>query len=366
MILFYTTQNLLIEFVKKLLFRKQSTPILNIIIFRTGSIGDSICAIPAIQSIRNQYPSARVTLLTNSGKSESMAIYNLIDSSLYDDYIDYSNISIKELYKIISSKKIDLFIEFPQPFASLITNIRNMLFVKFSGVKYGFGWEVYANTICKKRQNKANHFRNESVRLLDIIEKNGINRGVITFQLNTMFISDKITKMIISKGLSVRNKNIAMVIGAKRETNRWPIDFFLEVKNNLISLGFNVFIIGGKEDSSLAKVLLGVNVYDFTGQFTPIESAEILKHCLFTISNDTGPLHLSYAVKTPVIGIYSNRDYPKQWFPPANITNYVFRSNNIKCTICLREKCPFDNMCLRVIKPQLVIDKAIEFINTLS
>jgi heptosyltransferase-1 len=362
----YWIRNSFLKILKFLIFNNLSgsSKIHSIVVFRTGSIGDSVCTIPSILTIRKNYPASQLTLLTAGGKNPSLSLYNLASSAIFDNYIDYSANSRNELIRKLRSLPVDLFIELPQPFASFRTNIRNMIFARLIGAKYGFGWEVYANTLFRKNQNRNNHFKNEAIRLLDILERNGLKRGELVFPLNISTEDEfKAADHLSSLGLQDNNKNIALVIGAKRETNRWPLEYFKEVINHLVSNGFKVILVGGPEDKESAKYLTGPDVFDFTGIFSPMESAVLLKHCLFTISNDTGPLHLSYAVGTPVIGIFSNRDYPEQWFPPKIVLNHAFRADNIPCTICLREICNMEKICMHAIRPADVIAKSNEFIN---
>ena len=67
----------------------------NVLIFRVGSIGDTIVAVPAFHQIRNSHFGDKITLLTNSptgGNLKIAASYQLLlGSGLIDDYIEYPN-----------------------------------------------------------------------------------------------------------------------------------------------------------------------------------------------------------------------------------------------------------------------------------
>ena len=137
-------------------------------------------------------------------------------------------------------------------------------------------------------------------------------------------------------------------------SNRWPIEYFRNVALYFSKKGFNIIIIGGQEDQALAEQLLNIsNIYDFTGKLTPMQSAVMIKNCRQTLSNDTGPMHLSYAVETPVVAVFSARDYPNKWFPPKG--NIVLRDNDIECSVCFTETCT-DNQCMKSISVETVIE----------
>ena len=50
-------------------------------------------------------------------------------------------------------------------------------------------------------------------------------------------------------------------------------------------------------------------------QATPMQLAALLQRCNLYISNDTGPMHLSTAVKTPTIALFGASNLI-QWAPP--------------------------------------------------
>lgn len=364
----YWIKNKIISILKHLLFSKTSNfKKGNIIIFRTGSIGDSICAFPSIYAIRAKYPDSNISLLTNpAGKNVSMEY--LLDPNLNISIVNYLGLGFIQLFKLLKSGNYDLFIELPQTHATFITNVRNLLTAKAIGAKFGFGWQVYSTSYFKKHQEIHNHFLPETERLLSILAKEGIYGTPDKFPIAFMPENKiKVMQFLSENGITDKSKNIAIVAGAKRSTNRWPINNYAETINQLTNLGYQILLIGGKDDIAQNQPLVLLkNVFDAVGKFTPIESALLMEECCLVISNDTGPLHLSYAVGTPLIGIYSSRDYPKHWFPPSTSTHKIFRNDKIACSICLLEECPNQIVCLEGIKPKEVYKSALELLENRS
>ena len=65
----YWICNALSDVVQFILFKKiKADSIHSILVFRSGSIGDNICAMPALSVIRNNFPDARIDILTNPGE----------------------------------------------------------------------------------------------------------------------------------------------------------------------------------------------------------------------------------------------------------------------------------------------------------
>lgn len=328
-----------------------------ILIFRTGSLGDSVCALPAIYSIRKNFPDAHIDILTNAGDENLVSFGALIDKTVINEIINYFGMSKKHLFKLIRKRKYDLFIHLPQYDAGLVKQIRDLFIAKSLGVKYAFGWQIGSTQFLAKYQAKFIKFENERDRLLSILEKNGLKNYGLFYPLGfTPEIKTKIAEIIKLKGLVDKTINIGMVVGAKRPQNRWPIEYFKEVADYLLKQNKNILLFGGPEDFELAEQIKGENVFNFCAKLTPLETAEMMKYCKLVITNDTGPMHLAYAVGTPIIAIFSSRDYPNKWFPPENEKNFVFRNNEIHCDGCLI-KCKNDNYCLKKITPEPIIKK---------
>lgn len=324
-------------------------------------MGDSICALPAINSIRKNFPDAEIDILTNAGAENLVSLGALIDRSIVNEIIDYFRLEKKELVEKLKQKHYNLFIQLPQDQATVTRQIRDMFFVKFLGIKNAFGWEVAATRFLAVWQARLITFINERDRLLNIITGNGLKSYGLVFPLAiTDTDKEKVKAIIIEKNLLQKEKNIGMVVGAKRKQNRWPIEYFKEVAQYLLKEKYNILLFGGLEDGTLAKQIEGDKVFNFCGTLSPVKTAEIMKYCKLVISNDTGPMHLAYAVETQVIAIFSGRDYPNKWFPTD--VNISLRANTSICNECF-EECTFENECLKSIPSLDVIKAGEKFFN---
>lgn len=351
----WKTSNWVLENLCKLLYQIPNAP-QKIIIFRTGSLGDSICAIPAILSVRKNFPTSQIDILTNAGASNLVSLEKLLARNVYNNIIDYLNLSRRTLVRQLKDENYDLIIQFPQNRASFASLIRDLLFFRLMiGIKSGFGWQVASVNLFRKTQEKFILQENERERLLKILQRQNLAIEKDKYEMNinelNLLTVESALKKISDK---VRKPFIALVVGAKRPQNRWPIAYFKEVAEYFCT-SYSILIVGGSEDKELASPLLTLpNTYDFCGKLTPIQSGILLSKCEFCITNDTGPMHLAYAFKTKVVAIFSARDYSNKWFPPKDQSHLVFRSSNIACSLCLSETC-MNNICMQKITPEMVI-----------
>lgn len=340
-----------------LLYRKASHP-QKILVFRTGSIGDSICAMPAVSNIRAQFPQSKVHLLTNAGTGHQnlVSFEALVSPAIFDKIINYEGIPANKLARLLREEGYDLVIHLTQYEAPLRSLLRDMVFFRFfAGIKSGWGWQF--NRFLSFRQEQAKYLAlpNERDRLIRILQRNGVAApGPDRFPFNIRESDSHRVKILLSELPLSDRPTIAIVPGAKRPQNRWPVSHFSEVIRHY-SPYFNIFLIGGENDLPQVRPLLEFpNTYSFCGLLTPLQSGLLMQHCLLVLSNDTGPMHLAYGFGVPVVALFSNRDFPDRWFPPIDRHNVVLRAQGIACAVCLSETCA-DNICMKKIGPEEVV-----------
>ncbi|MCC6461113.1 MAG: glycosyltransferase family 9 protein [Saprospiraceae bacterium] len=338
-----------------------STPasVQRVLIFRTGSFGDSLCALPAILSVRRRYPTAALDILTNTGHAGKslVSLGTLLPPGLADRVINYQGVDRDALLHQIRSRQYDLVIQLPQYGASLARLLRDMLFFRFlCGIRAGFGWQLDHIDLFRKAQEAAGPALNERQRLLTIVQRYGVSPlGETDFALSPSEADRAVAESVLQNMAKSGKPRIGMVIGAKRPQNRWPLAHFCRVAE-AFAADYEILLLGGPDDLDLARELQEQvpGVGSLCGQLSPLQLACVLESCALVVANDTGPMHLAYAVGTPLVALFSARDLPGRWFPPENQANLVLRRYDVACSVCWSETCA-DNICLKRISPEEVI-----------
>ncbi|RME22736.1 MAG: lipopolysaccharide heptosyltransferase family protein [Deltaproteobacteria bacterium] len=107
--------------------------------------------------------------------------------------------------------------------------------------------------------------------------------------------------------------------GGRKRRNRWNTSGFVEVARRLLRRVHAVVCLwGGRDELELAKSLSnaagkGCIVAPPTGV---ADLAGILRNLALFVSNDTGPMHLAVAVKTPTVAVFT-RDEATRWGHPV-------------------------------------------------
>ncbi len=112
--------------------------------------------------------------------------------------------------------------------------------------------------------------------------------------------------------------------GAGKHENRWPADRFAAVARALIGRGLSVWWLEGPQDGGTVEAAtqaLGMKLPVVRGESIPMLAARFARAGLY-IGNDTGPLHLAGATGCATVGIYGWTD-PAEWRPVGRCVRSV-------------------------------------------
>ncbi len=111
-------------------------------------------------------------------------------------------------------------------------------------------------------------------------------------------------------------------------------------------------ILGRVQADHRRAILPLAGVLSFPCLCALIEAADL------TITNNTGPMHISAAVKTPVIALFALTNPPEQWGPWRVVHRQLY--HEVSCRLCYSRICPYGHECLRLVTPDKVVTAAEE------
>lgn len=353
--LYISFANTFLECVRRVLFLKKPKQIHSIVIFKVGNIGDITCAIPSFIAIRRAYPNAHITLLTSPGDRGGIGARELLAGAWYIDALtvyyleDIKTLQgIKELRGKIS--RPDLFIQLPDDYIAISKLVRNMLFARYIGSAYAFGFLVRSIRLFQKIQVDSRMTKTETESLLDILNMYGIPSGAVEFDLPITVEHEQEVNTLIHRAFVIQRPSylVAMSPSCKRAANRWPIERFGELAKYLVEkYDATIVVIGGKGDGDLAESIGSYvapdHILNAVGTLSLLGSGALLKRCSFLIANSTGTIHLAAAVGIPCLGLYSVRDILGRWFPYGQRHKSLYK-RKLLCDY-RDEECIYKSMC---------------------
>ncbi|MBO6070825.1 MAG: lipopolysaccharide heptosyltransferase II [Succinivibrionaceae bacterium] len=153
------------------------------------------------------------------------------------------------------------------------------------------------------------------------------------------------------------------------EAKRWPAEYYAEIIKSWIKSRGVVCIFGsGKDQTTADKIVTHIpeelrsKCFILTGKTSLTEAIDLLAHCEIVVTNDSGLMHVTAAVGTPLIAVYGSST--TGYTPPlSHKAKTVFL--NLECRPCFKRECPLGTTaCLRQITPEIVLEKLNEALNT--
>jgi len=296
-----------------------------IAVFHFGGIGDMIVTTPAIRALANKYRKAKITFIC-SNLNHCMFFKEfpfILDLKAFNVYaLDSEALfrfsfwrELRDIIKYLRSKQIDLLINFHHPFL-IDWYLIEFLVVALSRSKYSIG----ANPYFLQRQSIYNRWLSESNLegkhykdfFLDIVELLGIvpENSDTEFPLSE---EDRLFAESFIREKSLKSKILVSVHPGSSEPNKiWPIARYKQLCHDLINRGRKVILIGSSADQRLGEMISRDNprVLNLIGKTSISQTAAIIERCSVFIGNDSGPFHISIAVRTPTIGLIGG-GYPR-------------------------------------------------------
>jgi len=152
----------------------------------------------------------------------------------------------------------------------------------------------------------------------------------------------------------------------------WPVDSYCHLAKELVSNGYAVGVIGLEEDGALASQVLSFcqdkSCIDLTGYTRSIRELMFLFHfASLLITNDGGPVHFASMTPIPTIALFGPETPTLYGSLDRSAVNYYL---GVSCSPCLTaynhrsSPCDGDNACLKQIRPEEVLEKALEILRS--
>lgn len=139
--------------------------------------------------------------------------------------------------------------------------------------------------------------------------------------------------------------------GAAVPARMWPPENSAGAVRHLTEKGFTVVVTGGPSERDLTAFVAGEHGIDLGGVTDLRGTAEILANADVVISGNTGPAHLSAAVGTPVVSLYSPVIPPVRW-APYGVPIEILGDQRAPCRGSRARDCPIPgHPCLASVTP---------------
>ncbi len=278
-----------------------------ILIIRLAPLGETVLTTPVIRALRQHFRDAYIAYMVAPTRED------LVSANPHlNEVITYQASAPKLIYQLIRSKF--------QMAIVLQPTFRLVLHTFLARIPLRVGFET--NTGRKKLLSLAvpnNTAQHETQRYLDVVRAMGID---VTDDEPEVFVDSAgnawVSNFLEDQRLGDNKPIIGLNPGAATAYRRWNAANFATLGDRLHeAYGANIIITTGPREGELAIQVAEQMAYSpvIVNQATPMQLAALLQRCDLYISNDTGPMHLSTAVKTPTVALFGASNLI-QWAPP--------------------------------------------------
>ena len=320
-----------------------------IAIAKYKGMGSIIQSIPMLQGIRQQYAQARIYYI--STPANRILLHQL--APLVDEVILLDDRSLWTLlrsfpfffWKILRMRaQVFIDLEIYSNASSIITTISlatNRFGYYLRSSQYRTG--TYTHMLFFNNHTPIAENYNQMARLL----------GITNFDKQNHIALDNPKYLPRNKEFIVLNPNASDL----RLERRWPMHSFATLIKMLLHHGdHEIVLIGSKDEASYVNQLVDLlpenpRIINMAGHTALIDLFGLIKQAALVITNDTGPMHLSFYYQRPTIAL----------FGPCHPAHYGIQSPNVYihythtyCSPCVHEfeiaPCKGDNVCMKNIE----------------
>lgn len=340
----------------------------NILIVKLSSIGDVIHALPTLSVLRHNYPQSKITWIVDE------RAYSIVENHPYLDEVICTNLKkmkLKEMLKLahrLKQAKYDLVLDLQGLLKSGLISWFTRAPVRLVYPIHREGSSLLATKAVTARPESLHVIQKclDTARALKltITEKN-----LTDFQLNIQPKDEQFARQFLqSQGILDSDTLIGLNPGAAWPTKQWPPELFARLADQLIEENqAKIILFGGMSDLELITAIkknMQHTVVSAGGKTTLKQLAALIRHCLVFVGSDTGPMHISVAVKTPVVALFGPTD--PGYSGPVNSHDQVIWSH-LNCSPCFKVKeCPQGThlACMKAITPDMVQKKITQIIQS--
>lgn len=342
---------LVISLLPKRGFLKES--ITKILVIEMDGIGDAVLSTPTLRALRVHFPQAHIALMV---KPETKAIVS--QNPWSNEVIVYEKGSFVQRLRFIQGLRkrcfdlaIDLFLDYP---------LENSLLAYLSRARYRVGYDIAGRGIFfnirvtwdKKEKHTIEHTL-DVARAIDVDTANREPEIIVSSQ------SKKVIEEFLSQhNISREELVVGIHPGGRYSTQCWSSEGFARVGDEVAKkYRAKIIIIASPRGAGLAQDMMNLMETEpivMTDEISLEQLIALIDRCNLFICNNSGPLHIAVALKTPTVSTMGPT-IPERWWPIGE--NHMVIRKDLPCSPCNLGYCPRGTHdCMGLITVQEILE----------
>jgi len=325
-------------------------------------VGDTVMSLPAIASLRLNFPRARIHILAKPWVADIFrANYDVDEVILYQNPGIHQGLAGKwRLARELKKKNFDL--------AFLLQNAFEAAFISvLAGIPKRAGYNtdgrslLLTHPVLLRKEVKGGH---QVDYYLAILKSLGLKLASRIPSLKIAPASqEEASRILQSLGLGESETLVGISPGATYgPAKQWFPERYAELSGRISEgLGARVLIFGSQGDKKIASRVCRnarIPLIDLTGITTLAQASALIARCKLFVTNDSGLMHVGAALGVPLVAIFGSTDH-RRTGPLGEACRVIHKP--VTCWPCLKTECPEETRCMDLIS----VDEVYEEVESL-
>ena len=332
----------------------------NILLIRLRRIGDIVMTTPALSILRENFPNAHISYITEEPFRELIEGHQDIDETIVISRHPGRKEIIRHIQNI-RKQKYDVVIDFHG-------GPRAFLFTLLSGADLKIGYRIkykhffYDIKIPRKPEQGFIHSVENHINMVKALGISSLTIPAIQLPAAHLDEKQKINQFLKKNKLD-KASVLTLHIGAGNRFRDWGLQNLHKLIQLLITDPHTAIILtGAKEDLEYEQKLLqklpAKPVFSLVNRLILRELKELISRAALFIGPDSGPMHIASSTSTAIVAYFGPT-------LPANFAPWKAKATIIEkdfdCRPCKQVKCIYnDYRCLQTITPEEVYEACRE------
>jgi heptosyltransferase-1 len=304
----------------------------NILVIDFGQLGDVVLSLPALSSIRERFPEARITVAVGKPGADIIGLSGYANATLVVDRVALRDgptvVSIGRIFQLVRNVRRSQF--------DFVIDLHSLSETNLLGFLSGAPKRLYSRRPGRSLNYLANfrpappvedNKKHSAERYLDVLLPLGIKNAAAVPRLNTRPADDNAVEKLLKKEKAGTGAPlVGLFPGAGHPGRRWPLERFAQLADYLQrNEGARVVVFAGPEENDLTQQMrtLFPPATIILQRLTISQLASAQARLSVFVSNDTGPMHVAAAVGTSVV-MLSDRPTPNSFVPQEQHHRVVY------------------------------------------